>query len=207
MKPLISKAILIILSFIFLTSCTLNRQIFESLSQSHASESEKKEIEKVDSTSEVEEPIARTRYQNVSSYYVLQDKEAEQSKKLSASTSKSSVQLVKEISSIKKAVQVASKVSPKQKSDNNGECNNCGLKSVTNALLLYFIAAPLSFIIIGIPLVGLFGYWSMKNGILAMKYGNNTQKILGIIGITMTSLTLIAVISLFVYFFGQFIFK
>jgi len=206
MKPLISKAILIVLSFIFLTSCTLNRQIFESLSQRHASENEKKEIEKVDSTSEVEEPIARTRYQNVSSYYVLQDKEAEQPKKLSASTSKSSVQLVKEISSIKKAVQVASKVSPKQKSDNNGECNNCGLKSVTNALLLY-LAAPLSFILIGIPLVGLFGYWSIKNGILAMKYGNDTQKILGIIGIIMTSLTLIAVIYLFVYFFGQFIFK
>lgn len=194
MKPLISKAMLIILSFIFLTSCTLNRQIFESLSQSHASENEKKELEKVDSTFEEEEPIARTRYQNVSSYYVLQDKEAEQSKKLSASTSKSSVQLVKEISSLKKAVQVASKQKP-YKSDEEPS-SWAGGKSLLNGLLFNISFGS----IIGIPLSFFFFYWAVKNGMAALKSQKDSEKILGILGLAITILPLLALIIIIISF-------
>lgn len=210
MRTLNSIVFFLFVMVISFSSCSLDRQIFQSMSQNEVTKNEQNEMKAVDTTNE-QEPVVMTRYQNVSSYYVLQDKESKQAKaeQLLASKNKSSVHLVKEMSSIQKAISTATKISPKMQRDNEtGECRNCGLKSITNALLLYLVA-NLTIILIGIPfpLFALIGYWSVKNGVLAMKYGSDTQKILGFLGLVMTTLITFGTIYAFVFFWGKMLFK
>lgn len=106
---------------------------------------------------------------------------------LLASKNKSFVHLVKEMSSIQKAIQATSSISTKkQKDKETEECDDCGFKSIMNGLLFLFIGVPLIATLFGIPLGLLLFYWSVKNGNLAMKSGNKQERNKGTIGLLLS---------------------